>query len=66
MVDETKTASCVLNNIWIDDKLVFDVEYEGFSNHGEVTMKADGRPAYCAYGTMTDDFRPVDQDEIDQ
>ena len=66
MIDETKVASCVLNNIDTDDKLSWDVEFEGFSDHGEKTMAANGRPAYCAYSTMTDQFRPKNQDEIDQ
>ena len=66
LIDETKVASCVFDNIHADNKHTWDLEFEGFSNHGEFAMDSDSKPVYCFYSTQTDDKRPDNQDEIDE
>ena len=47
--DETKIATCVVNDIDGKDDHIWDFEFEGFSNHGGHILPRLGRTLYCGY-----------------
>ena len=55
LIDETSLNICAINNIHKDAKLVFDLEFEGYISREQSSIKAEGRPLYCATDKITDD-----------
>ena len=63
--DETKIATCAVNDVNGKDEHILDFEFEGFSNHGGHKLSRYGRSLYCFYPNQTDDNKPENQDQLD-